>query len=252
MQCNSQRETFFFAKDEHLNSRPLALALRFCRGGVESTARQWIHSIVVGSLPPAPARYPLRPQPTCPGLEPSVGGSRPTPAGDAGGEHTWQLIAARAFYIIKNSPQDKRGPRAQAQPVRMIVRHCRASARKQSFPAGRHAFRSRGTGIPVRSAASAVLAGTGRVVEALAARALELGVAHLVAKICVWRSAHRRAAGTTIVPDLAAAIITQCTSWAGATARRSVRAEQLQGNGHGVSKRAKSSTRKGREPAAGR
>ena len=253
MQCNSQRETFFFAKDEHLNSRPLALAHRFCRGGVESTARQWIHSIVVGSLPPAPVRVPA-PTPA----DVSRAGAlcrrqcRPTPAGDAGGEHTWQLTAARAFYIIKNSPQDKRGPRAQAQPVRMIVRHCRASARKQSFPAGRHAFRSRGTGIPVRSAASAVLAGTGRVVEALAARALELGVAHLVAKICVWRSAHRRAAGTTIVPDLAAAIITQCTSWAGATARRSVRAEQLQGNGHGVSKRAKSSTRKGREPAAGR
>ena len=53
----------------------------------------------------------------------------------------------RQFYIIKNSPQALRSaaPRAPAPPVRMIVRHCRASARKQSFPAGRHAFRSRGT-----------------------------------------------------------------------------------------------------------
>ena len=111
-------------------------------------------------------------------------------------------------------------PRAPAQPVPMIVRHCRASARKQSFPAGRHAFRSRGTGLPssrrkqcswpglpVRSAASAVLAGTGRVVEALAVRALELGVAHLVAKICVRRSAHGRAARAAVCPDLPTAVL---------------------------------------------
>ena len=220
MQCNSQRETFFFAKDEHLNSRPLALAHRSCRGRVESTARQWIHSIVVGSLPPAPVRVPA-PTPA----DVSRAGAlcrrqcRPTPAGDAGGEHNWQLTAARAFYIIKNSPQDKRGPRAQAQPVRMIVRHCRASARKQSFPAGRHAFRSRCTsvpsrrkqrswpGLPVRSAARAVLAGTRRVVEALAVRALELGVAHLVAKIRVGRSAHRRAARAAVCPDLPTAVL---------------------------------------------
>ena len=115
----------------------------------------------------------------------------------------------RQFYIIKNSPQALRSaaPRAPAPPVRMIVRHCRASARKQSFPAGRHAFRSRGTGIPVRSAASAVLAGTGRVVEALAVRALELGVAHLVAKIRVGRSAHRRAARAAVCPDLPTAVL---------------------------------------------